>query len=67
MSPSKVTLKQIMSIPLLTIDEESSVAGAISLMRSKHIRRLPVTRKMSTRENSNIVDIVTHVYNRRES
>jgi CBS-domain-containing membrane protein len=41
-SPFKVPLKEIMSSPLISIDEESSVADAISLMRRKRIRRLAV-------------------------
>jgi CBS domain-containing protein len=43
LGPYKVTLKKIMSTPLITIDHQSSVADAVSLMRSKHIRRLVVT------------------------
>jgi CBS domain-containing protein len=42
--PYKVTLKKIMSTPLITIDHQSTVADAVSLMRSKHIRRLVVTK-----------------------
>jgi signal-transduction protein with cAMP-binding, CBS, and nucleotidyltransferase domain len=42
MGPFKVPLKEIMSSPLISIDEESSVADAISLMRRKRIRRLAV-------------------------
>jgi CBS domain-containing protein len=44
LGPYKVTLKKIMSTPLITIDHQSSVADAVSLMRSKHIRRLVVTK-----------------------
>jgi CBS domain-containing protein len=40
--PFKVTLKDIMSSPLLTIAEEESVKDAVLLMRTKHIRRLAV-------------------------
>ena len=40
--PFKVTLKDIMSSPLITIAEEESVKDAVLLMRSKHIRRLVV-------------------------
>jgi CBS domain-containing protein len=43
--PYKASLKKIMSTPLITIDQQSSTADAISLMRSKHIRRLVVTKK----------------------
>jgi signal-transduction protein with cAMP-binding, CBS, and nucleotidyltransferase domain len=51
-SPFKTTLKEIMSSPLITIDEESTIANAISLMRSKHIRRLAV-KKLSDQQTSN--------------
>jgi CBS domain-containing protein len=40
--PSKTTLKEIMSSPILTINEDASVKDAVSLMRSKGIRRLVV-------------------------
>jgi len=40
--PFKVTLKDIMSSPLISVSEEESVKDAILLMRSKHIRRLVV-------------------------
>jgi CBS domain-containing protein len=40
--PFKVTLKKIMSSPLITIAEEESVKNAVLLMRGKHIRRLAV-------------------------
>lgn len=38
----KVILGQIMSSPLITINENLSVRDAIALMQSKQIRRLPV-------------------------
>jgi CBS domain-containing protein len=40
--PFKVTLKDTMSSPLITIAEEESVKDAVLLMRTKHIRRLAV-------------------------
>jgi signal-transduction protein with cAMP-binding, CBS, and nucleotidyltransferase domain len=40
--PFKVTLKNVMSSPLITVAEEESVKDAVLLMRSKHIRRLAV-------------------------
>ena len=52
-NPFKTTLKEIMSSPLITIDEESIIANAISLMRSKHIRRLAVKKKSSNQQASN--------------
>jgi CBS domain-containing protein len=43
--PFKMVLSQIMSTPLITIDRDSSVEDAISLMRGKKITRLPVVNK----------------------
>ncbi len=45
LGPYKVPLKKVMSTPVITIDQQSSTADAISLMRSKQIRRLVVTKK----------------------
>jgi len=47
LGPYKVTLEKIMSRPLITIDHQSSVADAVSLMRSKNIRRLVVTKNQT--------------------
>lgn len=43
--PYKATLRDVMSSPIITIDEDALVKDAISLMRSKHIRRLLVIEK----------------------
>jgi CBS domain-containing protein len=40
--PFKITLKEIMSSPLISVPEEESIKDAIVLMRRKHIRRLGV-------------------------
>ena len=40
--PYKVTAGEIMSIPLVTVDENIIVIEAIELMKSKSIRQLPV-------------------------
>ncbi|HEX6281944.1 MAG TPA: CBS domain-containing protein [Nitrososphaera sp.] len=40
--PYRVTLGQIMSSPLITINKNLSVRDALALMQSKQIRRLPV-------------------------
>ncbi len=40
--PFKITLKDIMSSPLITILEKESIKDAILLMKSKHIRRLAI-------------------------
>jgi signal-transduction protein with cAMP-binding, CBS, and nucleotidyltransferase domain len=53
--PFKVTLKDIMSSPLIMIAEEESVRDAILLMRSKHIRRLVVKKA----GDNNIAGILT--------
>ena len=53
--PFKVTLKNVMSSPLITIAEEESVRDAILLMRSKHIRRLVV----KNAEGNDITGIIT--------
>jgi CBS domain-containing protein len=42
--PYKVTLGQMMSSPLITINDNASVKDAIDLMQHEHIRRLPVLR-----------------------
>lgn len=52
--PFKVTARSVMSSPIVTVDAESSVKDAITLMRSKHIRRLPVVDEIGQ-----IVGIVT--------
>jgi len=54
--PFKVTLKDIMSSPLITIAEEESVKDAVLLMRSKHIRRLVVK---NARGSNNITGTIT--------
>ncbi|MGH9974867.1 MAG: CBS domain-containing protein, partial [Nitrososphaeraceae archaeon] len=43
--PYKATLRDVMSSPIITIDEDALVKDAISLMRNKHIRRLLVIEK----------------------
>jgi CBS domain-containing protein len=42
--PMTVKLRDIMSSPIIAVDEHLLLKDAISLMRSKHIRRLLVTR-----------------------
>jgi CBS domain-containing protein len=41
--PFKVTLGDVMSTPLVMVSESTTVAKAVSLMREKGFRRLPVT------------------------
>jgi CBS-domain-containing membrane protein len=47
LGPYKVPLKRVMSTPVITIDQQSSTADAISLMRSKQIRRIIVTKNQT--------------------
>lgn len=51
--PFKVALKEVMSTPLITASESMEVKKAISLMREKGFRRLPVSGK------AGIIGIVT--------
>lgn len=44
MGPFKITLKDVMSSPLVTVNDSATVRDAVTLMRSKGIRRLPVIR-----------------------
>lgn len=43
--PFKTTLKEIMSSPLITVNETTSVKDAIALMRSNAIRRVPILKQ----------------------
>ena len=56
LGPYKIPLKKIMSRPVITVDHQSSVADAISLMRSKHIRRLVVIKKETADSGSSSDD-----------
>ncbi len=51
--PFKATLKDIMSAPIITIDEDKSVEEAIVILNKHKINRLPVV------HNSSIIGIVT--------
>jgi signal-transduction protein with cAMP-binding, CBS, and nucleotidyltransferase domain len=44
-SPFKTVLKEIMSTPLIVIEESALVKDAIALMRKNGIRRMPVTKE----------------------
>lgn len=61
-APSKTRLKKLISSPLITIDADSSLKDAISLMMSKGIRRLPVVRRDSVVGILNVTSIVGHIY-----
>ena len=51
--PSSVSLSEIMTSPLITIDQYTSISDAIQMMLSHKIRRLPVFR------NEGLIGIVT--------
>ncbi len=51
--PFKVTLRDIMSTPIITIDEDKSVEEAMGLLNKHKINRLPVV------HDSSIIGIVT--------
>ena len=52
--PDAVTAREVMTTPVVTINEEASIEEAASLMAKKHIKKLVVTR------NSNeIAGIIT--------
>lgn len=61
--PFKVTLKDIMSSPLITIAEEESVKDAVLLMRSKHIRRLVVKNAEGSNSITGTVTLMSIVGN----
>jgi len=61
--PFKVTLKDVMSSPLITIAEEESVRDAILLMRSKHIRRLVVKKPGGSNNITGIITLMSIVGN----
>ena len=52
-SPFKTTLKEVMSSPLVTVDETTLVKDAITVMRRNGIRRLPVMK------NTQVIGILT--------
>jgi CBS domain-containing protein len=53
-SPYKVTIGDIMSSPIVAVDEGVSIKDAISLMRRKGMRRLLVTGTKKTLENTHL-------------
>ena len=60
--PYKVNLASIMSSPLITINSNSSASDAISVMRSKNIRRLAV-QQMKGGKITGIVTLMSVVGN----
>jgi CBS domain-containing protein len=54
LAPETLTARQIMTSPVITIDENASINEAAKLMAKKHIKRLLVTRN-----NDELVGIIT--------
>jgi CBS domain-containing protein len=52
--PYKVTIGQVMSTPLVTIEENAAVRDAIAMMQSRQIRRLPVVKS-----DGSVVGLIT--------
>jgi CBS domain-containing protein len=66
-APSKTQLKSLISSPLITIDEKSSLKNAISLMMSKGIRRLPVIQGDNIIGIVNVMSVIGHMYEEKAS
>jgi CBS domain-containing protein len=52
--PDAVTAREVMTSPIITISEDSSIEEAARLMSKKHIKKLIVTRN-----NNELVGIIT--------
>jgi len=52
--PDAVTAREVMTTPVVTINEEASIEEAARLMARKHIKKLVVTRN-----NSELIGIIT--------
>lgn len=66
-APSETRLKKLISSPLVTIDENSSLKDAISLMMSKGIRRLPVVKGDTIVGIVNVMSVIGHMYEEKAS
>jgi signal-transduction protein with cAMP-binding, CBS, and nucleotidyltransferase domain len=56
-SPYKTTVKEVMSAPVISIDEQATIDDTIKLMRGKNIRRLIVSR--GERDDAYPIGVVT--------
>jgi CBS domain-containing protein len=52
--PYKAILRDVMSYPVVTIEERASITVAISLMRSSKIRRLLAVRREKTKRFNSV-------------
>lgn len=56
-SPYKTTVKEVMSAPVISIDEQATIEDTIKLMRGKNIRRLIVSK--GERDDAYPIGVVT--------
>lgn len=63
--PFKVTLKDVMSSPLVTVDENATVRDAITTMRNKGIRRIAMTRKGEVAGTVTLKSVVGNIPSRQ--
>jgi signal-transduction protein with cAMP-binding, CBS, and nucleotidyltransferase domain len=64
-SPFKIILKDVMSSPLLTVDESTLVKDAVVLMRKNGIRRMPVTKEGKIAGMLTLTSIVGNSHEKR--
>ncbi len=60
LAPDKLTVTQIMSSPLITIDPDDEVTTATETMKAKNVRKLPVVRDSILYGMITARDIVDH-------
>jgi signal-transduction protein with cAMP-binding, CBS, and nucleotidyltransferase domain len=58
-SPYKITVKEVMSTPVISIDDQATIGDTIKLMREKNIRRLIVSRGERERGDAYPIGVVT--------
>jgi CBS domain-containing protein len=61
--PSKTTIEQIMSAPIITIDESKTLLDANDLMAREHLRHLGVTRNGKLAGMISVRDLVVFLTN----
>ncbi len=61
--PSKTTIEQIMSAPIITIDESKTLLDANDLMAREHLRHLGVTRNGKLVGMISVRDLVVFLTN----
>ena len=61
LAPETVTAEQIMTSPVVTIDETATMDEAVKLMAKKKVRKIPVMNKQKLAGIVTFTDIVTKV------